>query len=237
MNDPRLNARIAGLLYLFVVIASTFALVTVSGLMVRGDPSATAANILASEQMFRLGIAATLLSAIAYVAVVALLYALFRPVNRPLAIVSAFIGLAGCAVSATFLVNQLAALSLLDGADAAQTQVLVRHSLRLASLGNTLGLVFFGFYCLTLSALVFGANFLPRVLGFFLLIAGVGWLVGNLGAIIAPDLLGPISRYLLPVSGLGEFIFTLWLLAMGVNAERWREQAAAGAQNEVRAMV
>jgi hypothetical protein len=228
MRNPRLNARIAGLLYLFVVVASSFALVTMSGVVVRGDPAATAANILASEQMYRLGIAATLLSAVAYTAVVALLYALFKPVNRTLAIVSAFIGLAGCAASATFLVNQLGALSLLDGAaaaDAGQAQMLARHALRLGSLGNTLSLVFFGFYCLTLSALVFGATFLPRWLGVFLLIAGVGWLTGNLGAIIAPDLLGGVSRYLIPVSGLGEFIFTLWLLAMGVNPEKWRAQA------------
>jgi hypothetical protein len=229
MNDPRLNARIAGLLYLFVVVASTFALVTISGLTVRGDPAATAANILESEPMYRLGIAATLLSAIAYTAVVAILYALFRPVNRTIALISAFVGLAGCAVSATFLVNQLSVLSLLDsgGAADAPVQTLVWHVQRLASLGNTLSLVFFGFYCLTLSALVFGATFLPRVLGIFLLIAGVGWLVGNLGAIVAPDLLGGLSRYLIPVSGLGEFIFTLWLLVMGVNPERWRAQAAA----------
>jgi hypothetical protein len=166
MNNPRLNARIAGLLYLFVVIASSFALVTMSGVVVRGDPAATAANILASEQMYRLGIAATLLSAVAYTAVVALLYALFKPVNRPLALVSAFVGLAGCAASATFLANQLGVLALLDGATIAdaQTQLMTRHALRLASLGNTLSLVFFGFYCLTLSTLVFGASFLPRLL-------------------------------------------------------------------------
>lgn len=229
MKNPRLNARVAGLLYLFVVVASSFALATMSGLVERGDPAATAANIQAAEQMYRLGVAATLLSAIAYTAVVALLYALFRPVNRPLALVSAFIGLAGCAASATFLVNQLGVLALLDGTAAAaadaQTQLLTRHAMRLASLGNTLSLVFFGFYCLTLSALVFGAGFLPRFLGVFLLIAGAGWLIGNLGSIIAPDLLGGVSRYLIPVSGLGEFIFTLWLLAMGVNPEKWRAQA------------
>jgi hypothetical protein len=228
MNNPRLNARIAGVLYLFVVVASSFALVTVSGLFVRDDPAATAANILEAEQMYRLSIAATLLSAVAYTAVVALLYALFKPVNRPLALASAFIGLAGCAASATFLANQLGVLSLLDSGGAAEvTHALTRHALRISTLGNTLSLVFFGFYCLTLSALVFGANFLPRFLGLFLAIAGVGWLVGNLGAIIAPDMLRGISGYLIPVSGLGEFIFTLWLLAMGVNPEKWRAQAGA----------
>lgn len=227
MNNPRLNARIAGLLYLFVVVAGSLALMTLFGVIVRGDVATTAANILAAEQMYRVSIAATLLSAIAYTGVVALLYAIFKPVNRPLALVSAFIGLAGCAVSATFLVNQLGVLSLLDSAaaDAELTHALTRNALRLATLGNMLSLVFFGFYCLTLSALVFGATFMPRVLGLFLLIAGMGWLVGNLGAIVAPDMLGDLSLYLIPVSGLGEFIFTLWLLAMGVNPDKWRAQA------------
>lgn len=230
MKNPRLNARIAGLLYLFVVVASSFALVTVSGLAVRGDVAATAANILAAEPIYRLSIAATLLSAVAYTAVVAILYALFKPVNPTLALVSAFIGLAGCASSATFLVNQLSIFSLLDGgANDAQTQALVRQALRLGALGNTLSLVFFGFYCLTVAALVFGATFLPRILGLFLLIAGIGWLIGNLGAIVAPGVLGGISRMLIPISGLGEFLFTLWLLVMGVSAEKWRAQAAASA--------
>lgn len=229
MKNPRLNARIAGLLYLFVVIASSFALVTMSGVTVRGDAAATAANILAAEPMYRLSIAATLLSAVAYTAVVALLYALFKPVNATLALVSAFIGLAGCASSATFLVHQLSIFSLLDSANSEQTQVLVQQARRLGALGNTLSLVFFGFYCLTLAALVLGATFLPRILGLFLAIAGVGWLVGNLGAIIAPDVLGGIARTLVPISGLGEFLFTLWLLVMGVNAEKWRAQATTSA--------
>lgn len=227
MKNPKLNARIAGLLYLFVVVASSYALVTVSGVVVRGDPAATAANIIASEQSYRLSIAATLLSAVAYTAVVGLLYALFKPVNRPLALASAFIGLAGCAASATFLANQLGVLSLLDGAsgvDPVTAQFLVRHGLRLASFGNTLSLVFFGFYCLTLSALVFRATFLPRPIGLFLLIAGVGWLIGNLGAIVWPDVFGPTSGLLVPVSGVGEFVFTLWLLAFGVSAEKWRTE-------------
>ena len=50
-------------------------------------------------------------------------------------------------------------------------------------------------------------------------------LIGNLGAIMAPDMLGGVARYVIPVSGLGEFIFTLWLLAMGVDPQKWRARA------------
>lgn len=228
MNHPRLTARVAGLLYLIVVAASVFSLITITGFTVSGDPAATAANILAGEPMYRLAIAATLIAAVAYTAVVALLYWLLKPVNPALAVANAFIGLAGCASSATFLVHQLAVIAMLGAEGGAfsaeQTHVLMQQSLRLGALGNSLSLVFFGFYCLTLGWLVFGARFLPRVLGLLLVIAGLGWLVGNLGYIIAPDTFGPISRILLPVSGLGELLFTLWLLIMGVNEAKWREQ-------------
>src|SRR5262245_59585356 len=115
MADPPLNARIAGLLYLVVVATSVFALVTVSGVTVRGDAAATAANIIASEPMFRAAFAANLIAAVAYTAVVAILYPLLKPVNPTLSVVAAFIGLAGCASSAAFMLNQISVLSLLAG--------------------------------------------------------------------------------------------------------------------------
>lgn len=230
-TSPRLQARIAGFLYLIVVATSVFALVTTSALIVSGDAAATAANILASEQVFRLGFAANLIAAVAYVGVIAILYELFKPVNATLSVVAAFLGLAGCAISGASMINTLATLLFLGDAtylaafETDQLQTLARTSLRLGGLGNSISLVFFGFYCLSLGFLVFGAKFLPRVLGVFLVIAGLGWLIGNFTSFFAPSL--SLYSFLLPVSGLGELAFTLWLLVMGVNPTKWREQAGA----------
>src|SRR5262245_60123770 len=102
VTNPSLNARIAGFLYLVVVVATVFALATGSGMTARGDAAATSANIVASEQMFRAAFAANLIAAVAYTAVVGILYPLFKPVNPTLSTVAAFIGLAGCATSAAF---------------------------------------------------------------------------------------------------------------------------------------
>lgn len=229
MSNPSAQARIAALLYLVVVVTSVFALVTVSGMSVRGDGAATAANIAAGEQMYRLAVTANLIAAVAYTAVVAMFYALFKPVNRTLSLVAGFIGLAGCASSAAFMLNQMEVLALvgdgLAGFSAEQTQAMTRQATRLGGQGNALSLVFFGFYCLCLGSLVLGARFMPRWIGALLLIAGTGWLIGNLGALIAPDVLGAASRMLIPVSGLGELLFALWLLVFGVNNAKWAEQA------------
>jgi Domain of unknown function (DUF4386) len=227
--SPRLTGRIAGLLYLIVVAASVYALTATSSLIVGDDAAATAANIQASEQVFRLAFVANLVAGVAYVGVVAMLYELFKPVNATLSLVAAFLGLGGCAISGATMLNQLAALAFLGDVsylaafNPEQLEALARVSLRLGGLGNSISLVFFGFYCLSLGFLVFGARFMPRVLGAFLVVAGIGWLVGNLSSFLAPSL--GWDSYLLPVSGLGEFAFTLWLLLMGVNEAKWREQA------------
>lgn len=105
MSNPNTQARIAAVLYLVVVVTSTFALITVSSMSVRGDAAATAANIAAGESMFRLAVAANLIAAVAYTAVVAMFYTLFKPVNATLSLVAGFIGLAGCASSAAFMLN------------------------------------------------------------------------------------------------------------------------------------
>ncbi len=231
MTSPAAWARAAGLLYLFVIVASVFALVSTQSLIVRDDAATTAANILAAEAAFRLAFAANLLANVAYIAVVAILYVLMKPAGPTLSAIAAFMGLAGCAVSGATMVSQLTGLAYLGDAgylaafSQEQLQALARISLRQSGAGNTLGLVFFGFYCLLLGSLVFRARFLPRVLGLLPALAGAGWLVGSFGSLLAPPF--PLSGYLLPVSGLGEGLFTLWLLVMGVNAGKWREQAAA----------
>ena len=217
---------------MIVVVTSVFALYIGSTMVVRGDAAATAANILASESLFRLGFVANLIAAAAYVGVVAMLYELFKPVSSTLSFVAAFFGLVGCAVSAMSMADYLAPLLLLGNAsyltafEAEQVQALARI-LRLEGLGGSISLVFFGFYCVLIGCLVLGSKFLPRILGMVMIIAGLGWLTFNLAGFLAPSLGDTLSTYLLPVSGLGETLFTLWLLVMGVNEVKWREQASA----------
>lgn len=229
--DPRLQARIAGLLYLIVIVASSYAYYTISTLVVRGDASATAANIMAHDFVFRAGFAANLLACAAYVGVTALLYALLEPVNRSLSFAAAFFGLAGCAISGAAMLNQLAPLQLLGGLeelraiDEPHRQVLARLFLRMGGLGNSISLVFFGFYCLLVGALVAGSRFLPRVIGILMMLAGIAHLSSSLSTFLFPPLASNLSPYILAPVLVGEGSLCLWLVLVGVNAERWREQA------------
>jgi hypothetical protein len=81
-------------------------------------------------------------------------------------------------------------------------------------------LVFFGFYCLLIGYLIFRSTFLPRILGVLMAFGGLGWLT-----FLFPSLARSLAPYNMAPGILGEGVLTLWLLVMGVNAQRWLEQA------------
>ena len=96
--SPRFKARIAGGLWLMVIVAGMTAFVIRSPLVVSGDAAATATKILASESLFRLGFGADLIAGACYMGVTVLLYRLLKPVSRSLSLLAAFFGLAGVAM-------------------------------------------------------------------------------------------------------------------------------------------
>jgi hypothetical protein len=83
-------------------------------------------------------------------------------------------------------------------------------------------IVFFGFYCLLIGYLIFRSTFLPRILGVLMAIGGLGWLT-----FFFARFAGRLSPYNMIPGILGEGLLTLWLLVMGVNVERWNQQAGA----------
>jgi len=83
-------------------------------------------------------------------------------------------------------------------------------------------LVFFGFYCLLIGYLIIRSTFLPRLLGIGMAIGGLGWLT-----FLSTPLANSLAPWNLAPGMFGEGLLTLWLLAFGVNVQRWKEQAEA----------
>ena len=227
--SPRFKARAAGVFYLLTFVTGIFELVFVSGrLVISGDAAATATNILEHAPLFRLGFACNLLATACYVAVTALFYNLFKPVDRSLSVLAAFFSLVGCAMGAASCLFYLAPLGVLSGAQylsvfkVEQLQALALMFLKLNVQTTQIGLVFFGFYCLLIGYLIFTSTFLPRILGALMVVAGLGWLT-----FLSPPLAKSLSPYVLAPGIVGEGLLTVWLLVKGVNVQRWNEQAEA----------
>ena len=113
--SPCPRARITGVVYLFYFLTAVCGEFFLKGLVVHGDASATANNILAHQPLFRLGLATGLIATACYIAVTALFYELFKPVNRTLSLIAAFFSLVGCAILAFSSLFQLAPLVVLGG--------------------------------------------------------------------------------------------------------------------------
>lgn len=77
-------------------------------------------------------------------------------------------------------------------------------------------IVLFGAYCIGLGWLTLKSTFLPRVIGALLIVAGLGWLT-----YVHPPLAKWIGALAMAPGMVGEGVLTLWLLAAGVDPERW----------------
>jgi hypothetical protein len=226
--SARPRARITGIVYLLYFLTVMSAEFLVKGLVVSGDAAATANNILAHESLFRLGLATGLISTAFYVAVTALFYDLFKTVSRSLSLLAAFFSLVGCAILAFASLFQLAPLVVLGGSQylsvfkVEQLRALALMFLELNTQAGNICVVFFGVYCLLIGYLIFRSTFLPRLLGVLMALAGLGWLT-----FLSPPLANRLSPYNLVLGFLAELALMLWLLARGVNVQRWKEQASA----------
>jgi hypothetical protein len=85
--------------------------------MVSGNAAATAQNILASERLFRLGILSELICAVEFIFLLWVLYRLLGGVNKTYASLMVILGLGFVPIMCVNVLNEIAALTLLRGAD------------------------------------------------------------------------------------------------------------------------
>ena len=232
---PRLKARIAGALYIIIIALALFApfQVAPSGLL-RGDLASTAVRIQGSKLLYSLGGSAELITYACDIGVAMIFYELLKPVSRSLALLAMSFRLVFDAIACTNVLIHFAPLLLMS--DAAnqlafkpdQLRALAATFIRLHSIGFDISLVFFGFHYVVAGYLFFKSTFFPHILGILLAISGLFYLTNSFASFTAPAFAVHLFPYTLPF-GVGEILLPLWLLASGVNAERWKEQARAAA--------
>ena len=232
-TSPSLKARIAGVLYVIIIGLAVFAPFAVApSWLTRGDEAATAEKIMASKSLYSLGGAAELIVYACDIGVALIFYELLKPVRRDLSLLAVFFRLAFVAIASANVLNHFAPLLFMSGAEYLtafkpdQLRALAVTFIRLHSIGFDIALVFFGFHCVIVGYLFFRSTFFPRILGALLAIAGLCYLTNTFASLLSSAFAAYLSPYTL-VLGIGEILLPLWLLVMGVNAQRWKEQASA----------
>jgi hypothetical protein len=234
MDEIRKNARVAGVLYLLVVITGPFVLLYVPGkLFVPGDAAATAGNILAHESLFRAFTVVELLSELAFVLTVLALYRLLKGVGQQLASLMAILVLIDAPLAFLSVALHGATLALVRGGDllaafaGPQRDALAMLLLTVDTQGTLVSTMFWGLWLLPLGVLVYRSGFIPRLLGGWLFLNGVAYVVSSVTGLLMPQHVETVKTIAMPVL-FGEVALMLWLLIVGA---RVRTPAAAAASS------
>jgi len=225
--SPRLKARITGVFYLLAMLTGIFAQGFVSDrLVVYSDAAATATNILAHKSLFQWSFTIFMIEMACQIAMTVLFYELLKPAGKSVSLLAASLGFAGCIIKTFSRVFYIAPLFILGGApylsvfSPEQLRVLALLSLRVNDRGAGMALAFFGWYALLTGYLIIRSTFLPRILGAWSVVGGFGWLT-----FLYPPLGHRLFLYVAVFALLGAMALIVWLLVVGVNEERWKEQA------------
>ncbi len=220
ISNPNKNlARVAGILYLIMIVCGMAAQLIRGSLIVPGNGVATASNIMASGSLFRVAFISDLLMATGFLLFAWALYVLLKPVNKNIALLFVLLATASVAILCLNLLNQFAILILLSDAGylaafgAVQLNAMVMLFADLQYYGYYIAQISFGLWLVPLGYLVIKSGFLPRILGILLIIAAFGHLSGFLAAFLLPG-----YESFADLAAALEIPFGLWLLVKGVKS-------------------
>jgi len=214
------SPRTIGWVWILYFVTGILGALLTRGIVVSTDPAATAHNILAHASLYRAGFAVDLVSNLIYIALTALVFGLFRPVNPTIALLAAFFSLTGCTVQ---IMGELLRLSptvvlanppLTAAFGAPQLQAAAMLGITLYRSVFQISFVLFACFELVTGFLILKSTFLPRWLGWWWLAGGVAWLTflwQPLATIVWPVLV---------VAGAAELALPVWLLVKGVSPQR-----------------
>ena len=224
------SPRVIGVVWVLYFLIGVLGALLTRGIIVPTDAASTANNILTHATLYRAGFAVDLVANLIYIALTALLFGFFRPVNPTLALLAAFFSLVGCAVQIMGELLRLAPTVVL--ANPQMASAFGAHQVQAAALLSVIlyrsvfqiSFVLFACFELVIGFLILRSTFLPRWLGWWLIAGGIGGLT-----LLWPPLAMSIWP-LLVAAGAGELALPVWLLVKGVDslAPRRRQDSSNG---------
>jgi hypothetical protein len=212
------TARMTGLFYLGMAITALLGFLVIrSQLFVADDPDATLANLVAHESLARAGVALELGMVVAQTLTAVWFYRLFRTVDSFAASGIAAFGLVNAVaglVSAALLGTAIQVSVDPVGDAAATVQVLYLGSLNMWGVGA----LFFGLWLIPMGWCVLRSGWMPRVLGWILVVGGVGYVLSPFVLYLARDAQVLFDAMAYPAS-VGEFWMVGYLLIRGVRRQ------------------
>ncbi len=221
VREANLNARIAGLVGIIVLISGSFAYSVSSRLIDYNDVIKTSENLLNSESLFRIGFVSSLLMQTIFIFYALILYKLLKPVSSFFATLMMIFVLIPAPI---FLINQLNQFASLLLAERQMEQQMM-FFLDLHKNGGLIVSIFYGLWLFPLGYLVFKSGYFPKILGILLMIGCFGYLISFIQGFLFPNVKATLwTNPALIVTHISELLMMLWLLIMGVKSKHWEKR-------------
>jgi len=227
MNSSSLKktARIAGVLYLLLVITGIFGIMYIpSQIIVAGDSVSTAKKIISNELLFRTGVFNDIISNTIFLFLVLVLYKLFKHVNENQA--KLMVALVIVQIPFVFFMEafNITSLMILKGEilktfELSQRQDLAMLFLKINEYGTLPLEMFWGLWLLPFGLLVYKSVFIPRVFGILLIIAGIAYMLDSFISLLFPSYSAFVNQPTLLLVAIGEISITFWFLIKGVRKQ------------------
>lgn len=218
------TARVAGLMYLLVIVFGVFSEMFVRGTLIEtGNAAATVNNIVNGTMLFRLGFVSDLIMMVCYLMLAYTFYVLLKPVNNNTALLFLLTTIVSVAILCLNMLNHYAPLIILTGNDwhtilgSEHLQAQVMFYLELHKTGYNIAQIFFGLWLVPLGILVYRSGYFPKFMGVLLIIACVAMLVDFFTFFLFPDYLKIVNAITAAPAVVPEILFCLWLLIMGAK--------------------
>jgi hypothetical protein len=217
------TARIAGLIYLGLIMFGVIGQVLIRSLLVPEDAAQTAANIRANEMLFSGGNVLWLVGEMFLLFLGVIYYVMLKSVNKNLATLALVLVIVGVAIESMNTLNNFAALHLLSSSEylgafsAEQVNAQAMFLIESWDVGyNIAAIMSFGPYLIPVGYLVYRSGYFPKVLGILVVLAGIAITIEGLQHFLFPDV-EAVMILAGVVAVIGEFAFCGWLLVKGAN--------------------
>ena len=227
------KARIAGILYLLLIISGFIYLVYIPlELIDLQNATKTFENIKSSELLFRFGIVTAICSSLIFMLLPLALYNLLKCVNKASAKFMVLFALTSIPISFVNILNKFSVLTLINKSEytqkIGQTELHTQVMLYLENYNNGIQLsqIFWGLWLLPFGYLVYKSGYLPKILGIFLMAGCFGYLITFFGDFLYSNFNETIISEIVGFpAAIGEIGICLWLLIMGTNKLNLRKNA------------
>lgn len=231
-RTQRIYARVAGFLFLWLIITGLASMLTASRILGSGTFAETAKRAAASERLYRIGLCSGLIETLSVVLLAFALYVALKPVNKLLAQLAmywrlgeAFIGGVGMIFGFVRLHFYVSAQST-TGAGAGQSQALVDLTRSVGFGVFNITAIFFSIGSILFFYLFFKSRYIPRMLSALGVFASVLVTILCFGSLIFPEHSGTLQYGWLPMA-VAEVVTGIWLMLFAVKTQAPGDPQAA----------